>query len=666
MYHSRVDIGGDDCKEPEDRGINQDPQQNPVYQAVKDLEYAILLEQDQAIEDKGGSLIDVSPEVFETLTYNQRANQLKQLDFKSLSIPQQHAWLEVIMAQEDHLNLILRGCEVITNQHFLINTPQKSTFLGCILGNSLNPELHPSLRNLRSVDLTNCQNITDALIPQLAAGAVGLESLKLRNLSKLSKLQGPLLFPALQWLDVGGCFNLTKVHLEALCLWTLIAEDCPRISSLKLVTPLLKELDVRGMRLLTDKVLDQNLKGCPDIRVLKLKGCNQVHHQDIRQEYPQLLFAGASVKLANSIVALLRGDVTEISLRGGWNRVGDAGAQALAHALSHNTSLTTLSLCDSKISDAGAQALAQALSQSNTSLTSLDLGWNQIGDAGTRALSQSASLKTLKLSNNKIGDAGAQGLAYALSQNVPLTTPQLWRNKIGDAGAQVLEQALSYNAFLVALILSYEHINASLTSLELGGNEIGDTGAQALAQALSQNFSLTILSLWDNNIGVAGVQALAHALSQKTSLTTLNLRENKIGAEGARALAHALSENTSLTALYLGRDKIGVVGVQALAQALSQNTSLKILGLGNNNMGAAGAQALAHALSQNTSLTTLELVDNNMGAAGAQVLAHALSQNTSLRTLDLRGGSIYTGTTGPLRRFYREGRVLLTEPSDDE
>ncbi|MFH1462054.1 MAG: hypothetical protein ABIF12_03855, partial [bacterium] len=70
-----------------------------------------------------------------------------------------------------------------------------------------------------------------------------------------------------------------------------------------------------------------------------------------------------------------------------YNRIGDAGALALADALKVNRTLTSLNLGRNGIHAEGAQALANAL-RVNTTLTSLDLSYNRIGDAGVLAVEQ--------------------------------------------------------------------------------------------------------------------------------------------------------------------------------------------------------------------------------------------------------------------------------------
>ena len=119
--------------------------------------------------------------------------------------------------------------------------------------------------------------------------------------------------------------------------------------------------------------------------------------------------------------------------------------------------LERLDLYGNRIGDAGAMALATAL-QTNTSLKALDLRLNKIGDAGAKdlatALHTNTSLTTLDLHGNIIRDAGAKDLATALLTNISLTTLDLHGNVIGDAGAMALADMLRHNKTLRRLELS--------------------------------------------------------------------------------------------------------------------------------------------------------------------------------------------------------------------
>ncbi|CAF3993437.1 unnamed protein product [Rotaria magnacalcarata] len=97
------------------------------------------------------------------------------------------------------------------------------------------------------------------------------------------------------------------------------------------------------------------------------------------------------------------------------------------------------------------------------------------------------ALSTLDLSQNKIGDEGAQHIANALNTKKILTTLNLSVNNIGDEGARHIANALSNNK--------------TLTTLDLHKNQIGAKGAQRVANALDNNKALTTLDLCFTDIG---------------------------------------------------------------------------------------------------------------------------------------------------------------------
>ncbi|XP_015764733.1 PREDICTED: uncharacterized protein LOC107343665 [Acropora digitifera] len=189
----------------------------------------------------------------------------------------------------------------------------------------------------------------------------------------------------------------------------------------------------------------------------------------------------------------------------------------LCLALTVNTSLTSLDLCDTYIEDEGAKSLAESL-KVNTSLTSLDL------------------------SDNSIGDEGAKSLSEALRVNTSLTSLDLSKALIKEEGANSLSEALRGNT--------------SLTSLYLSDNYVGAKGANSLSEALRGNTSLTSLYLSDNYVGAKGANSLSEALGKNTSLTSLALSSNQIEDEGANSLSEALRVNTSLTCLALSGNQI--------------------------------------------------------------------------------------------------------------
>ena len=81
------------------------------------------------------------------------------------------------------------------------------------------------------------------------------------------------------------------------------------------------------------------------------------------------------------------------------NRVGTAGALALAEALQVNKSLQRLDLCYNGIRDEGACALARALG-TNRSLRKLILMSNPIGSEGKHRLEQSRQYNPARVAQN--------------------------------------------------------------------------------------------------------------------------------------------------------------------------------------------------------------------------------------------------------------------------
>ena len=86
-----------------------------------------------------------------------------------------------------------------------------------------------------------------------------------------------------------------------------------------------------------------------------------------------------------------------------------------------------------------------AVLKENTTLKSMDLSINQIGDAGAAdiaaALKENSTLLRLYLYNNQIGDPGAAAIVAALKENSTLQELVLRRNHIGDAAKAELRRA---------------------------------------------------------------------------------------------------------------------------------------------------------------------------------------------------------------------------------
>ena len=135
-------------------------------------------------------------------------------------------------------------------------------------------------------------------------------------------------------------------------------------------------------------------------------------------------------------------------------RVGDFGAEALAASLMRpGVSLTRLTLRWQRVGIAGAAALARALAAPHGTrhLEVLDMSHNtELGDAGTAAFApalarrQGGALATLLLAGTGAGDGAATAFADALRSGgaAALSTLDLKESDISAAGAEALGAAL--------------------------------------------------------------------------------------------------------------------------------------------------------------------------------------------------------------------------------
>jgi hypothetical protein len=159
-----------------------------------------------------------------------------------------------------------------------------------------------------------------------------------------------------------------------------------------------------------------------------------------------------------------------------------------------------------------------------------------IGDDGFAALLKSrhlAGLEALNLSGNELS---SEGLA-ALDKQLPaLRRLVLTNNAIGDEGAEALvgwKHLGNLRAlYLTACELSGEGLTSllgggqlsSLAKLTLGANELGDQGAQVLAAHAARLGALQYLELKDISLRTPGAKALAAA--RWPALRHLDVRGN--------------------------------------------------------------------------------------------------------------------------------------------
>jgi hypothetical protein len=226
------------------------------------------------------------------------------------------------------------------------------------------------------------------------------------------------------------------------------------------------------------------------------------------------------------------------SWRNSEDLINHAGtAEAIGTMLHNAPALQEFSLSCCYMGSAGARQLADGLSSKTSVVEKLRLPHNRLRaeEAGifARLLLANQNLKSLVLSFNNIGDAGALDLAVALRQNNTLDLLDLDYNDIGSNGASALADAL------VA--------NDALKDLNLLNNSIGDDGATSIAEMLTRNESIEKVCI--GGFGEKGLQAFATCLSTMNGLKTLivgNFYTSGYTSEIGNSFVLALEQNMIL------------------------------------------------------------------------------------------------------------------------
>jgi uncharacterized protein (TIGR02996 family) len=177
-------------------------------------------------------------------------------------------------------------------------------------------------------------------------------------------------------------------------------------------------------------------------------------------------------------------------------------------------------------------------------LKGLHLPRNGLTDAAVDAIASGpfAQLKTLDLSDNEIGPAGAHTLAAAANL-IGLTTLRMQGNSLGpDGGAAILTSTRLLNLTCLELartqcaprsLEGVPPLSHQWTVLNLAGNELGDVGIGHLCRWPLTG--LRALDLSRCGIGDEGAAALA-ASPHLTGLLRLAVNGNRITETGKRRL----------------------------------------------------------------------------------------------------------------------------------
>ncbi|CAH1976218.1 unnamed protein product [Acanthoscelides obtectus] len=182
------------------------------------------------------------------------------------------------------------------------------------------------------------------------------------------------------------------------------------------------------------------------------------------------------------------------------------------------------------------QALMQGLIRNRT-LVELDLSNCKIGDQGAlcvaKVISTHPTLKNLNLTNNRIGQIGAEGICYALTLETcaRLDEVNFRLNPLGHEGVMGVLRAVIRCDIPRKLILS--------------GVNFEEETSWKLAQMIKHNTYLEGLDISNNWLGEEGGEFLCEGMEINKSLKWLDLRETDITPAQHQTIKKLLKRNVT-------------------------------------------------------------------------------------------------------------------------
>jgi Ran GTPase-activating protein (RanGAP) involved in mRNA processing and transport len=245
-----------------------------------------------------------------------------------------------------------------------------------------------------------------------------------------------------------------------------------------------------------------------------------------------------------------------------------------------------ISLPDCGLRDEQITALADALAgeHRNLRVDSIDLSGNRLTDESLTVLFERASpafsqsLRSVHLSNNRIGPKAVNSLTFVLEKSFSvITKPSNAFDSLGGDMAHytqldISDSPLGVDGCKALRDALYANKLAYLRSLSLAGSLTSDADTNAeliLALRSGHGFSLEILNLSRNNLGAPGGKALGKILSD-LHLRDLILTEAMLGDNGVAALIHNLKDTVphKLRSLCLDNNGIQAAGISCLAESV--------------------------------------------------------------------------------------------------
>ncbi len=268
------------------------------------------------------------------------------------------------------------------------------------------------------------------------------------------------------------------------------------------------------------------------------------------------------------------------------NRIGVDEAALLASVLPRLPSLRDINLSGCELTDPALAALSLG---GCPTLESVAAPSNFITATGVVSLAAAGRLRSLNLSGNPLGEAGAFAVAKALAGWPRLAELRLSQADLAPVG-------------VVALVQALRAAPPWLEILKLDGNDVGRGGGMELAALLATGCQPRLQGLSLHRCALDGAAPdLLRALAATPHMMCLSLWDNEIDDVGADALAAVLRAGAlpRLGEIDLSMNRLSDAAAARLVDALLARGAVPcLLHLSGNPLSAAAQAALAAQLAR--------------------------------------------------------------------
>ncbi|MDR3573974.1 MAG: hypothetical protein P4L50_08940, partial [Anaerolineaceae bacterium] len=285
--------------------------------------------------------------------------------------------------------------------------------------------------------------------------------------------------------------------------------------------------------------------------------------------------------------------LSELCLIG--NSIGPAGARKISELVARSPHLRCLDL---RLNPMGMIAI-DARKKSANSLQELNMNQCELGPQESLlfiSLSAFRALTVLKISHNKVGNAGAVAISHFLlvSGGRTLAELEMNLNHITEAGAFDLAKGLAISYALRSIDIAQNQLGprgavaiidalntasmVPMNKIEFALCKLRDPGAEAVGKLIMHRGCKRVLLDWCE-IQTEGAKAIADSVDASACvIEVLNLYNNFLGDEGVKCILDKIMlRNRSVYKLYINVSDIVVEGAMAFKRAMEAQGALKEL-----------------------------------------------------------------------------------------